>query len=231
MHIGSHFMHLLAATLLLTGGFAQIAVADRFCTPFLDGKVKHSVLETILHAAKKGYLYRIQPATSDVKFCVDSRLSHIEGRFKEIEGGIAMQPGAENQGQALLSIDVDSVSTSNILVEKAIKSGVFIDVENYPQILFVSTGFEWLIGNEGVVKGDLTLHGVTRPVTLNVTLSDVKGGKVNNSDVILIKMTVPISRADYGMRKRRLLVSDSVMLCMSVQAKRSNLSCMQCHNK
>ncbi len=231
MNIGNLVTRLLLSALLLISGFAKVATADRFCTPFLQGNVKQSVLDTMLHAAKKGYLYRIQPATSEVKFCIDSKLSYVEGRFKDIEGGIAMQPGAENYGQALLSINVDSVSASNPLIENVIKSGTFIDVERYPEILFVSTGFEWLVGTAGIVKGNLTLHGITRPVTLNVKLSDIKGNKVGSSDTIMIKMTAPISRADYGMKKRRLLVSDSVMLCMSVQAKRTNLSCMQCHKK
>jgi polyisoprenoid-binding protein YceI len=230
MNSGIPVWRLLLIILLLSSGFTKVVAADKFCTPFLNGKVKQSVLDTMLHAAKKGYLYRVQPATSVVKFCIDSKFSHVEGRFKDIEGGIAMQPGVEKRGQALLSIDVDSVSASNSLVEKVIKSGTFIDVERYPEILFVSTGFEWLIGTEGIVKGNLTLHGVTRPVTFNVKLSDIKGNKVGNSDMILIKMTAPISRADFGMSKRRLLVSDSVKLCMSVQAKRTNLSCMQCHN-
>lgn len=230
MDINRHFSRLLVASLLLTCSAAKIAAADKFCTPFLNGKVEQSVLDSMLHAAKNGYLYRVQPATSMVKFCVDSKFSHVEGRFKDFEGGIAMQSGAESRGQALLSIDADSVSTSNTLVEKVIKSGTFIDVGHYPEILFVSTGFEWLIGTAGIVKGNLTLHGVTRPVTFNVKLSDIRGNKVGDSDIILIKMSVPISRADFGMRKRKLLVNDSVKLCMSVQAKKTNLSCMQCHN-
>jgi polyisoprenoid-binding protein YceI len=227
---GNLARRLLLTALLLSSGFISNAAADKFCTPFLNGKVEQSVLDSMLHAAKNGYLYRVQPATSMVKFCIDSKLSHVEGRFNNFEGGIAMRPGAENRGQALLSIDVDSVSTSNSLVDKVIKSGTFIDVGRYPEILFVSTGFERLIGTAGIVKGNLTLHGVTRPVTFNVKLSDIRGNKVGNSDIILIKMTVLISRADFGMTKRRLLVSDSVKLCMSVQAKRTNLSCMQCHN-
>lgn len=230
MNTGNLVGRLLLITLLLCSGFMKVAAADKFCTPFLNGKVKQSVLDTMLHAAKKGYLYRVQPATSVVKFCIDSKISHVEGRFRKFEGGIAMQPGIENRGKALLSIDVDSVSTSNSLIDNAIKSGTFIDVERYPEILFVSTGFEWSIGTAGIVKGNLTLHGVTRPVRFNVKLSDIRGNKVGDSDSILIKMTAPISRADFGMKKRRLLVNDSVKLCMSVQAKRTNLSCMQCHN-
>lgn len=230
MKSGNIVGRLLLIMMLLFSLFMPSAIADRFCTPFLHGKVKQHVLDSILDAAKKGYLYRIQADTSEVKFCIDSKFSYVEGRFEDVEGGIAMQSGNEKHGQALLSIDVDSVSTSNPLIDQVIKSGTFIDIERYPEILFVSTGFDWRVGTAGVVKGSLTLHGVTRAVTFNVKLSDVKGNKSENSDVILIKMSVPISRADFGMRKKRLLVSDSVMLCMSVQAKRTNLSCMQCHN-
>lgn len=226
------FIPLLLTTLLLTGGLSKSAVADRFCTPFLQGKVKQHVLDTMLDAALIGHLYRIQPATSRVGFCIDSKFKHVRGDFRDIEGGISMKPSADSYGQALLSINTDSISTSSPMIESVIKSKTFLDVAHYPEILFVSTGFEWLLGTAGVLEGNLTLHGVTKPVIFNVEVSDIKGNRVRkSSENILIRITTNISRADFGMERMAFTVSDSVKLCMSVRAKKTTRSCLQCHRK
>ena len=223
MNSGNLVIRLLLMTLLLISGFSRIALADEICKPFRDGKVKQSVLATMLDAAKVGHLYRIQPATSEVGFCIDSKFQQVKGNFKDIKGGIALEPGADNNGQALLAIRTDSVSTSSSLIQNVIKSKSFFDVEHYPEILFVSTGFEWKSKTKGVLRGNLTLHGVTKPVTFNVELSDVKGNRVNNSDIILVKITTAINRSDFGMDTMTSMVSDRVKLCMSVQAKKPNI--------
>ena len=224
MNSGNLVIRLLLTTLLLISGISTTAVAEQqLCAPFRDGKVKQSVLAVMLKAAEIGTLYRIQPATSEVGFCIDSKFQQIKGSFKDIKGGIALESSAGNNGQALLTIKTASVSTSSSLVENVIKSDTFFDVEKYPEILFVSTGFEWQSETKGVLKGNLTLHGVTKPVTFNVVLSDVKGNKVGNNDTILVKITTSIKRADFGMDTMTMMVSDTVKLCMSVQAKKPNI--------
>ncbi len=220
MNTGNLVIRLLLTFLLLFSWLSTAAAADpKLCTPFRDGKVKQSVLAVMLKAAKAGQLYRIQPATSEVGFCIDSKFQQVKGSFRNIKGGIALESSADNNGQALLAIDTASVSTSNSVIENVIKSDTFFDVEKYPEILFVSTGFEWVSETEGILKGDLTLRGVTKAVTFNVVLSDIKGNKVGDSDIILVKITTAISRADFGMDSMAVMVSDTVKLCMSVQAK------------
>ena len=220
MNTGNISIRLLLATLLLISGISTAAAAEpKLCIPFSDGKVKQSVLAVMLEAAKAGHLYRIQPATSEVGFCIDSKFQQIKGSFKDIKGGIALESSADNHGQALLAIKTASVSTSSNLVENVIKSETFFDVERSPEILFVSTGFEWQSETKGILKGNLTLHGITKQVTFNVVLSDVKGNKVGNSDIILVKITTAIKRSDFGMDTMAMMVSDTVKLCMSVQAK------------
>ena len=217
-------IRLLLTTLLLISAISTTVAADQqLCTPFHNGKVKQSVIATMHKAAKIGHLYRIQPATSEVGFCIDSKFQQIKGSFKEIKGAIALEPSADNNGQALLAIKTSSVSTSSSLVQNVIKSETFFDVERYPEILFVSTGFEWESETKGVLKGDLSLHGVTKAVTFNVVLSDIKGNKVGNSDLILVKITTSIKRADFGMDSMTLMVSDTVRLCMSVQARKTRI--------
>jgi polyisoprenoid-binding protein YceI len=213
----------LLLILLLIAASMNSAHAEQLCAPFFNGKVKQHVVATMLKAAKIGNLYRIDPSTSEVGFCVDSKFKQVKGSFKEIKGGIALEPDAVNNGQALLAIDAESVSASSAMVENVIKSEAFFDVHNHPEILFVSTGFEWLSDTEGVLSGKLTLRGVTRAVKFKVTLSDIKGNKVGDSDAIQIKITTAIKRSDFGMASMTSVVSDKVSLCMNVQAKKPHI--------
>lgn len=229
MNVGILRKALLLSTLLLYSS-ASAAAPKLFCAPFLHGKVAQPALDTMLDAARLGHLYRIDAKTSEVDFCVDSRIKHVRGRFRDVEGGIAMKPGAERHGQALLAIDSNSVSTSNPLIESIIKSETFIDVAHFPEILFVSTGFEWLAETTGILKGNLTLRGITRPVTFSVEISDLSGNRVGNSDTVLISIITTIKRADFGMKKMAGTVSETVRLCMRVLAKKSGHTCLQCHD-
>ena len=72
-----------------------------------------------------------------------------------------------------------------------------------------------------LLRGNLTLHGVTRPVTFHVTLTDIKGTPgVDQGKEILVKATTTVSRAEFGMDTLSSLVDDKVQLCMSVKARK-----------
>lgn len=221
--------YLLLATLLLNIGLTGVAGAGGFCEPFRQSKVPQYVLDTMINAATIGHFYRFQSATSQVGFSIDSTLKPIKGNFKKIEGGIAMESGAEHQGQALIAIETDSVSTLNPLVDSIIKSGAFLDADDYPQILFISTRFKWLTETTGFLKGKLTLHGVTKPVAFHVKLSDPTGNRVGKSNTALARITTSINLKNFGMDKMAFGVNETVNLTIRVQATKSKLSCIQCH--
>ncbi|MEN8214414.1 MAG: YceI family protein [Pseudomonadota bacterium] len=228
MHRGTSFRWLLFA-LTMNIGWIGAAAAGGFCEPFRQVKVPQYVLNTMIDAATIGHLYRFQSETSRVKFSIDSSFKLVEGNFRKIEGGIAMESGAEHRGQALIAIKTGSVSTSNSLVENIIKSDTFLDVDEYPQILFTSTGFKWLGDTSGFLKGNLTLHGVTKPVSFHVKLSDLQGNRVGKSNAALARITTSINRNDFGMNKLPFAVNDKVNLSIRVQAAKSKLDCLQCH--
>lgn len=216
---------MLLNRILLTGiflfkGVAGNALAEDLCAPFQDGRIDESVVSTMLIAAEAGYLYRIQASTSQVGFCVDSKFQRVEGVFRDFQGGIALPPEAAKTAQTVVVIRSDSLDTKGALIDKLIRSPRFFDVENYPEILFVSTGFEWTSPTRAVLRGNLTLHGVTRSVAFKVELSGSEGKQVGEAESILVKATTAINRSDFGMDTLSTLVSDSVRLCMSVKAEK-----------
>jgi polyisoprenoid-binding protein YceI len=206
---------------LLSAGLQGLAGEEELCAPFLNGKVDLSRVEAMRTAAKGGHLFRIQPDTSRVGFCVDSQFAVVKAEFKEFQGGLTLWPDhPDNKDQAMVMVKTASLDTGGSMIEYLLKSERFFDVENYPEILFVSTGFTWSSDTTGTLKGDLTLHGVTRPVTFNVTLFPAKTGDEKRVGKVLVKAGTSIRRSDFGMDTLSRVVNDNVELCMSVEAVR-----------
>jgi polyisoprenoid-binding protein YceI len=200
--------------------FASQADGVDLCEPFTGGKVDESVLETMFEAAEVGRLYRMDVASSKVGFCVDSRFTRVEADFKEFHGGMTLSGDGNGKAQTLLMVKAASLSTDGVLTENMIKGARFFDVENFPEILFVGTDYEWTSDTTAVLKGNLTLHGVTRPVTFDVTVTDVEDPSAAAGDRILFKATARISRAEFGMDTMASVVDDNVQLCISVEASK-----------
>jgi len=208
---------------LVFGMVAAIGRAETdLCEPFADGSVDASIVERMLASAEDGHLYRIQPASSKVGFCVDSPVGRIEGHFKEFRGGLTLVPTVQNNQQAVVMLDTRSLETDTPFIEAVLKGEQFFDVGDYPKMLFVSKRFRWVNNAEAVLIGDLTLRGVTREVGFHVELIDT--GEVDASpqseERILVKATTLISRTQFGLDAWSSTVNDDVSLCMSVEAVR-----------
>lgn len=201
----------------LSGTAVAASAAGKSCSLFDNGKIEKSVLATLLNAAKNGHMYRVQTSTSQIRFCVDSKIKNVEGSFKDVQGGIALDQKQASGEQAVIVINTKSLETGSSLVKNVIEGEDFFDVEKYPEILFVSTGVEWTSPTKAVLKGKLTLHGVTKSVHFNVELTGVGGKSTEN---IMVRATTTIKRSEYGMGNFSGVVNDSVKLCMSVKAKK-----------
>jgi len=188
---------------------------EELCAPFKDAQVDGNVLTMMLQAADEGHLYRIKPGTSKMGFCVNSPLGKVEADFREFKGGLALK-GTDDQSTAMVKIDVDSLETDSALIESMLKSESFFDTEQFPNILFVSTGFEWMTDKKAVLKGELTMHGVTKPVAFYVDI--IKAKSEPGEDVLTVKATTTIQRSEFGMYTLSPMVDDRVSLCMTIDA-------------
>lgn len=202
---------------------ASAIAEEEVCAPFKDGVVDGSVVSKMLSAANDGHLYRINPASSKIGFCIDSPVGLIEGEFKDFTGGLTfLQENASTDEQALVMVNTASLETGGSFIEGLLKGRKFFDVENYPEILFVSTGFKWVSETEAVLMGDLTMHGVTKAVGFHVVLIEQPGddepGSLEQEQRILVRATTRILRSEFGLTALSPMVGNSVSLCMSVDA-------------
>ncbi len=197
----------------------------RICAPFRGGVVDPSIVKTMLTAAEQGRLYRIHSAHSKVGFCVDSKIGRVEAEFKGVEGGFALRRETwGDESQMLVMVDADTLAMEQQFLKSMLKSEHFLDTYTYPKILFVSTGLEWLDQHNAILKGKLTMHGVTRPIRFDVNVAKVSNrqhivnGERDTDDMIVVTAKAFIYRSDFNMTSLSFLVSNTVELCMRVDA-------------
>jgi polyisoprenoid-binding protein YceI len=210
----------LVLTALLLAALPGVAGGMQPCTAFRDGKVDPTLLDIMLAAADDGRLYRIDPARSEFGFSVTSSLKEVSGHFQQVQGGMAVDTLGLEQDQVLVAIRTASLEVDGAFIKNMLRGVRFFDVDNYPEILFVSSRFDWVTQTRATLVGDLTMHGVTRPVTFDVRLTNVLGEYADNPDTILVKAISSIRRSDFGMRDIPSVVEDEVHLVMNVRAKK-----------
>jgi len=214
------FKQLVTMIALLAMAGTAPAEEPELCEPFMDGRVEESLLSGMLSAAEDGHLFRIKPGSSQVGFCVDSKLRRIEGNFRDFRGGMALGAGEPNNGQTLVLIRAASLDTQGALVRSLLKSENFFDVERYPDVLFISNDFSWTGPQTALLKGELTLRGITRPIIFDVTVTPLDDRSTGEAGTLEVKATATINRADFGMDSLDNFVDGDVQLCMTVKAQK-----------
>jgi polyisoprenoid-binding protein YceI len=209
---------LLTLLLLLAAGSGQ---AGEPCTPFEDGRVDARILTAMRAAAHEGRLYRVVPGNSKVGFCVRYfPFQEFRGEFDNIVGGLTLPPDAERHGQALLLIHTTSMESSNPDLDPLVRSHEFMDVERFPEILYVGRAFQWYNPLQAYIYGDLTLRGVTQPVVFNVEIKSLERDAAGNPETIQLQGTAQVDRTAFDMRTHQIMISQTVKLCLSVELTR-----------
>jgi polyisoprenoid-binding protein YceI len=199
----------------------SVAEDESLCAPFRNGVVDYALVSKMLEAAKDGHLYRIRATNSRIGFCVDSLIGTIESEFRGFRGGLALRHEVwGDASQMMVMIDADSLETDASFIKNMLKSEQFFNTEQFPKVLFVSTGLIWDSDTTASLFGNLSMHGVTRPVRFSVELTNVIGDRANHEQEIIVTATAQIRRSDFGMGALSMVVSDWVRLCMHVNALR-----------
>jgi polyisoprenoid-binding protein YceI len=104
-------------------------------------------------------------------------------------------------------------------LDKHLKEPDFFNADKYPTITFKSTSVKPVGGNQYAVTGDLTVHGVTKPVTLNVTLNKSGVHPMTKAQAIGFDATGTLKRSDFGMGAYVPMVSDEIKLTITTEAE------------
>lgn len=194
------------------------ALAAQPCAPFEGGRVDAGLIQLMRQAAENGRLYRVDPGESRVGFCVRHFPGQeFRGEFTNIVGGFVFPPVLGQHGQALLLIHTASLSSDNDVLLPLVTGQQFMDTGRYPDILFVGHTAHWQTALQGHIHGDLTLRGITRPVTFDVQVQALEGSENERPDRILLEGRSQVERREFDMNSYRFFVSETVRLCLAVE--------------
>jgi polyisoprenoid-binding protein YceI len=160
------------------------------------------------------------PMHSEVDFSVlHLSLSRVHGRFGKIAGTIKLNAADISRSSVLVTIDASTVDTGETARDQHLKSADFFDVAHYPVASFVSTSVARR-GGSLVVTGNLTLHGVTRPVTLAVEGPQGPVTGMDHKPHEGYSATATISRLAFGIGPKfpNAVVGDEIQLTIELDA-------------
>jgi polyisoprenoid-binding protein YceI len=143
--------------------------------------------------------------------------SHYTLRFNGIDGGFTYDPANWQATKATITVDPKSVDTHDQAFDKQIAG--YFEPEKYPTITFVSTAVQGGADGKGTMTGDLTFHGVTKPVTFDVTFDGAGHGVTPLGTRLGLSGAAQIKRSDFGLSNFVLnqFTSDEVDLAFEVE--------------
>ena len=168
--------------------------------------------------------YNIDPSHSLIEFSVKHMMvTTVKGRFTKFQGDVEIDEATPANSKVDVTIETASITTGDDGRDGHLRSGDFFESEKYPTITFSSKNVEALGGEKYRVTGDLTLHGVTRPISFDIT----REGKTKNmqgKELQGFSATLTLSRKDFGLEwnvaleSGGFLVSDQVKISLEIQA-------------
>ncbi len=164
--------------------------------------------------------YQIDPVHSMVSFTVGHLgVSELVGRFDTISGSFSLDSADSDQARVSVQIPIGSLDTNFAQRNKDLLGPDYFNATQFPTMSFTSTKVQWQSKNAGQLTGNLTLHGVTRPVTFNfrhIGAGPDPWGGYRSGYVA----ATTIKRSDFGMNYMLNGISDSITVQLNIEGKR-----------
>jgi len=157
--------------------------------------------------------YKIDPAHSTAHVVArHMMITNVRGAFNNIEGTVTWDSANPQQSAVEATIDATTISTGVTDRDNHLKSADFLDVAKFPVITFKSTSVSVEGEGEAKVVGELTIHGVTKPVVLKVEGPTSEGKDPWGNTRIGASATTKIKRSDFGLTWNAALETGGVLV-------------------
>ena len=160
--------------------------------------------------------YTIDPAHTEVGFISRHLIgTKVRGRFTEVSGTFTV---AENPEESTLkaSVEAASIDTHHPMRDDHLRTNDFLDVPNHPNITLTSIGLKRVDDTHWVLKGELTIRGVTKPVDFNLEFLGEGPSMQEGKTVVAFEATAEIDRRDFGVSFNHSLLDGSVVVANRV---------------
>jgi polyisoprenoid-binding protein YceI len=190
----------LAAFITLAG--ADLALAQQVASPD-PGSVKAGT-------------YKIEPYHTQVGFTVSHfGFSNFSGLFSGASGSLVIDPAKPSAARLDVTIAVQSVQTTVPVLDGMLKGDQWFDTAKFPNATFTSTKVVLSGKDSAVISGNLTLHGVTKPVALKAHFIGAGVNPLDKSFTTGFEATGTIKRSEFGVSTYAPLIGDDVRLTIA----------------
>ncbi|MGE9295518.1 MAG: YceI family protein [Puniceicoccales bacterium] len=188
---------------------------------------KTTVILTSLFAAigaqAETVVYEIDPNHSSITFAVRHHINKVKGSFGDFSGEIVVDQDDMTKSKAKADIKTKSVNTNNNKRDNHLQQDDYFNIAEYPVMSFETTSWKKDDDDDDYeVTGNLTILGVTKPVTLDVEYLGVQEGQghYKGLEIIGFEGETEINRADWGLKSGGPIVGDKVDIELSIQGHR-----------
>jgi polyisoprenoid-binding protein YceI len=160
-------------------------------------------------------VYSLDSSHAMVQFAVSHMgLSTWYGQFSGVKGALNLNPANPAASTVEVTVPTGTVNTINATLTKELASGDWLDAAKFPNATFKSTKIT-VRGNRADIAGNLTLHGVTRPLTLNAVFLGHGTNPLNKKYTAGFEATGKFKRSDFGVKTYLPMIGDDVTLTIS----------------
>jgi polyisoprenoid-binding protein YceI len=167
-------------------------------------------------------IFRFDPSRSTIEFKVRHMLGTVRGKFTKFSGTIEVDREHPEKSSVTATIQAASIDTAIAKRDEHLRGEDFFNVDKYPEITFKSRRVKQTAPNAGDIIGDLTMHGVTRSITLRAQLL----GAAENQTTRWRIATAPVKRSEFGLTWSKSIevvsmIGDDVAVDMQIEAIRA----------
>ncbi|MDO9336885.1 MAG: YceI family protein [Caulobacter sp.] len=165
--------------------------------------------------------YRLDSDHSKVTWSINHfGYSTYVGQFSKVEGTVSIDPKKAAASKLDVTIDANSVGTLNAKLDAHLKTADFLDTARFPTATFKATTIKLTGKRTANITGDLTLHGVTRPVTVAATFNQAGVNPVDKTYSLGFAGKAKIKRTDFGINAYAPALGDEVTLDLEAELKK-----------
>jgi polyisoprenoid-binding protein YceI len=188
----------------------------------MTAAIRQFALATILAAGgtvtRAADTYTVDPVHSSISFMIShAGISNIHGRFNDFSGKITIDQADPEKSSFALSIPIESIDTNNVKRDEHLRAPDYFNVKQFPTMSFQSTKVKVVDGGYEVT-GDLTLHGVTKPVSLTLKGGDKVVEFPKGTMRIGLVSTFSIRRSDFGVNAEPKALGDEIPILIGIEA-------------